>query len=68
MIVYVSEHLFGCDDKLCHFPYGLFRISIANNTCLRKQPTVSKSIEVNLNSLLKKGGRRMLLRRCAMMI
>jgi hypothetical protein len=34
MIVYVSEDLFGCDDQLCHLPYGLVPISHVQRSSL----------------------------------
>jgi hypothetical protein len=70
MIVNVPEHLLWRDDQLCHFPYRLLHVSDLGRPrlILQRQHTVSKSMEVNLKSLRKNGGKRMLLLRCDMTV
>lgn len=65
MVVDITKNLLRCDNQVCHFPYCLLYLSV-NVLRLwkwRLEHTVSKSIDVNLNSLRKKGGTRMVLRR-----
>jgi hypothetical protein len=70
MIVDVPEHFFRGDDQLCHLPHRLVHVSLLLYGTRHCRPTltVSKSIEVNLKSLRKNGGSRILLLRWAMVI
>ena len=68
VIVYVSENLLGCYNEMCHLPYCLPSVSgplSKRRWQSRGMPTVSKSMDVNLNSRRKKGGIRIVFpRRC----
>lgn len=66
VIVDVPEHFLRSNDQVCHLPYrlrGSLSIEITGAICYSR-PTVSKSMDVNLNSLRKNGGSRMPLRPC----
>lgn len=61
MVVYVSEDFLGSNDEMCHFPNCLATSEQdfpGKMRCWWR--TVSKSMDVNLKSLLKNGGTRML--------
>lgn len=64
MVVDVTEHFFGCDYEVCHFPYCLEsgqHPDFAPQVCVPN--TASKSMDVNLKSRRKKGGTRILRQR-----
>jgi hypothetical protein len=62
VVIDVPEYFFGGDDQLCHLPHRLLHVSsLLCAGTLRSIFTVSKSIDVNLKSLRKKGGSRILL-------
>lgn len=66
IVIDVSEHLLRCEDQLRHLPYCLLSLvsPVKSQETMRVVLTVSKSMDVNLNSRRKKGGIRIVLRRC----